>query len=427
MKDIFIDYYKILEVNQTATQEEIKNAYRKKAKELHPDLNKDDLHSEESFKLLNEAYQVLSSDKRYDYDKEYLTRKLNKREKKIRDAAIKRAVERAKQQQEQKRTSYKKYETPSYNEYARRNQSSAQPPYGTSFNSNFYKRSSTRRQHSYSRKKSFFEEQQDLLHKLKETYREIREDESFGSSFYQRHRIINNTFNHHYVKYVDSFPKEIMFHINKGIINIHSELAFQLGKLKLTRNDTVSRRLNRKTIATSLVTGFIIMGSSGIVANANTSEIEEPIIPDTTISTFDENDNYIETVVLIRNYKVQNGDNLTHLSKESNTDVETIKEVNGIDTNNIYYGEELIIPYTIETSELEYYTEVVEVNNRNINDIASLYETDVDTLLRLNSESVVALDNAYGIISDTIVVPKFISKEEYIKNISEEAIIVSEG
>jgi curved DNA-binding protein len=63
------DYYKILEVPRTATQEEIKKSYRKLAMKHHPDRNKGDKTSESKFKDINEAYAVLSNEeKRKQYD-----------------------------------------------------------------------------------------------------------------------------------------------------------------------------------------------------------------------------------------------------------------------------------------------------------------------------------------------------------------------
>ena len=63
------DYYKTLGVDRSASKDEIKKAYRKLALQYHPDRNPGDTQSEEKFKELNEAYQVLSDeDKRAHYD-----------------------------------------------------------------------------------------------------------------------------------------------------------------------------------------------------------------------------------------------------------------------------------------------------------------------------------------------------------------------
>lgn len=66
--DFTRDYYEILGLDSSATSEDIKKAYRELAKKYHPDINKS-ATSEELFKLITEAYDVLSDDalrKKYD-------------------------------------------------------------------------------------------------------------------------------------------------------------------------------------------------------------------------------------------------------------------------------------------------------------------------------------------------------------------------
>ena len=63
------DYYEVLGLNQNASESDIKNAFRKLAKQYHPDLHPDDKEAEQKFKEANEAYEVLSDpDKRAKYD-----------------------------------------------------------------------------------------------------------------------------------------------------------------------------------------------------------------------------------------------------------------------------------------------------------------------------------------------------------------------
>lgn len=66
----FIDYYKVLGITKSATDKEIKKAYRKLARKHHPDLNPDNKEAEKKFKEINEANEVLSNtENRKKYDK----------------------------------------------------------------------------------------------------------------------------------------------------------------------------------------------------------------------------------------------------------------------------------------------------------------------------------------------------------------------
>ena len=65
----YVDYYKVLGIEKTATPKEIKSAYRKLARKLHPDLNPNDKDAKRKFQQINEANEVLSDpEKRKKYD-----------------------------------------------------------------------------------------------------------------------------------------------------------------------------------------------------------------------------------------------------------------------------------------------------------------------------------------------------------------------
>src|ERR1043165_7117827 len=64
------DYYKVLDVPRTATEADVKKAYRRLAMKFHPDRNPGDKSAEEKFKEAKEAYEVLcEADRRAAYDR----------------------------------------------------------------------------------------------------------------------------------------------------------------------------------------------------------------------------------------------------------------------------------------------------------------------------------------------------------------------
>jgi len=68
-----IDYYKILGVKQTASRAEIKSAYRKLARQRHPDVNRNSEGAGRDFAILSKAYQILSDPQERAYYDEQIT------------------------------------------------------------------------------------------------------------------------------------------------------------------------------------------------------------------------------------------------------------------------------------------------------------------------------------------------------------------
>ncbi len=71
--NVFKDYFKILGINRNATDQEIKSAFRKLARQFHPDLHPHDEKAESEFKEINEAYEILSDEAKKKSYEQYLS------------------------------------------------------------------------------------------------------------------------------------------------------------------------------------------------------------------------------------------------------------------------------------------------------------------------------------------------------------------
>ncbi|AIQ96397.1 DnaJ C-terminal domain-containing protein [Prochlorococcus sp. MIT 0801] len=81
----FKDYFKILGISRNATEKEIKSAFRKLARQFHPDLHPHDEKAESEFKEINEAYEILSDEAKKKSYEQYLSYSFKNRDRNSRD------------------------------------------------------------------------------------------------------------------------------------------------------------------------------------------------------------------------------------------------------------------------------------------------------------------------------------------------------
>lgn len=137
----------------------------------------------------------------------------------------------------------------------------------------------------------------------------------------------------------------------------------------------------------------------------------EPIVVEETTEATEVKDN---SITLYRVHTVVTGDTLAIYSIESNTTQEEIKRVNNTKSDTVQLGKDYIIPYIIEPEDLKFYTQEAQYNpNMSIEEFAKEYETNIGTLETLNPEAIDYNGSQYVISTDSLVVPNFISKEDF--------------
>ena len=132
-----------------------------------------------------------------------------------------------------------------------------------------------------------------------------------------------------------------------------------------------------------------------------------------TIADLNIDDYYMEQPVTItRNYKIKYGDTLSTLAENSFSSVEELKRMNHLSSSLIVADNYLTIPYHIKREDLKYYTQSVAVQDRSLKELATTFETDVETLYTLNKEAIQKINGTYVIMSNSILVPDFITRKE---------------
>lgn len=127
------------------------------------------------------------------------------------------------------------------------------------------------------------------------------------------------------------------------------------------------------------------------------------------------------TIKMTTYYYVQPNDTLSGISSRTGIPMDDIAYDNDIkNVNVILPNERLTLNYMIEEEDLKYYTETIDVNGQSLIEIAGMYKTNQQTIVDLNSESIIRNDDGtYTIVSNTILVPKFITQSE-LKELKQE-------
>lgn len=353
----FKDYYQILGVSISANQEEIKKAYRQKARQYHPDKysNSDITQSQkdfyvEKFMEVSEAYEILGDiRKRRQYNLDY--------------------------------------------EYNKNQQQEVTEDY-------------------YQEEKTSFKDN------IKKAYEKVKSEET-KKSFNKRHEKLNRKIAKEFTNDRETIAEEVAFRVGSGTVHVVYETFYQLNKLKLKKDDSLAKFIIRNRFFFTAILCSVILGNAYSNFQTATPKDLGSIINDenykgenSTVNIEEANIYYPSYISLKRKYEVGAGDTLSQLAEDSGTSMSDIKKLNGLESDLLYYKDEIEVPYVIDKEDLQYYTMTIPTNGKSIQDLAVEYETDIDTLYKLNEEAITNVSDTYIIISDNILVPNFISKQE---------------
>lgn len=425
-KEEFTDYYKLLGVNREASPEEIQKAFRRKAKELHPDTKvlrsqSEKLAKEQELKEITEAYAILkNSTKKAKYDRKYdsYQRKQKERTKTTHTSNSKRSNPQQNSQYQQYQRDNAGYQQRRYQRDNTRHQQSQYQQYQRD-NARYHQESQYQQyQRNNARYQSSVEDEEDFDYDFRHTinwfqrmhkyYQEIRQEEK-KQNFFERHKEINNILKE---EAWDAERKTLEFKIFSGRIHISEEFAYQLEKLTYYDKEPIPKFIlrNRMLVVPTIILGITLCGT---IINSN--------LPDPTeISVSSENPieqeyNQRQNSYILNNYhQVKTGDTLSQLAYDSGTSQSIIAELNNLPSNNvIQIGTTLKVPYRIAEDDLEYYLQPqVYDPNISLEEYANMYHTDIETLVKINEETITPVESGYAVSSDTLSVPSFIGKDE---------------
>ena len=254
------------------------------------------------------------------------------------------------------------------------------------------------------------------------SFKEVRAEEK-QHPFYERHKKLNEYIREEWHQNIKNVPGEIVYQMANGTLHVTYEFIHQLKKLKYINEDSLPKYVFRNRRLAAAAVAAAIMATSGGAGNGNeTIIIEQPPAITITEETpapeeeiMDEYEIVYEepTVQMTQYYEVVKGDTLSRISTRTGVKVYEIQEANNrVGSDKIYIGETLRLNYTIDREDLMFYTLTVPANGMTCAELAKMYRTDEETIRMLNKEAVAYINTGYTVLTDTAVVPNFITVEE---------------
>lgn len=205
-------------------------------------------------------------------------------------------------------------------------------------------------------------------------------------------------------EYLDEYynhSNDLSVRIKKGTLHVIGEAFYKINCLKYLKKDTPKKYVlrNRQII------GFVVAGTLVICgANVFKRPSKQEPTPSPKAPLVDYTFNKI--------YDIQPGDTLTEVAESFDVKPTDIKYANPKlfeNTNLLYDNDFLKIPYTVSTDDLGKFTDVIDIGDATVKEIAEEYGTDCETLQLINGDNITFdyEDREYEINQDQIVVPEF--------------------
>lgn len=431
------NYYEILRVPENIPAQELVKVGRQRLQECSVEhifagkkMGID--YTEEDWKRANvryadviEAYQILKDEqKRAEYDRRINAIRQQRAQQQARREAQQQAQEQARTRQnvhsgqgKYEQTGQRRQENTSRQgytgQYEQRNRATQSTGSTAQRNSNRgrYENNGTTRERRRKPKSA--------MGQMIDQFKEVRKEEK-DYPLFERHQNLNRRVRKEFHKNVNSVPSEIVYQLANGVLHVSYEFIHQLRKLGYINEDSVPKYVfrNRKLVAAALAATLIaaVPGTGSDIQAFPTPETGIEQTQETTDTTIEETIEVVieePTIQMIRYYEVEKGDSLSYLANTTGVKVYEIQESNGrIGSDKIFAGETLILPYTIDRENLNYYTIMIPAKGMSCAELARQYRTDEQTIINLNEEAVAYVGNEYIIITDTAVVPNFITLEE---------------